>query len=875
MTTATGTSPGQDTQPDLGPDAAHDPRFPWKSKGTRKPLGFWDRIKFLLLFGVAFGLLVWNEFLRITPQGTWADATDAIARGQRWLLVLVAVEALRQVHFLLSEWSAGYNRFWSDRVFGRTTAAYERKFNPWNRYRISRVSKWLLFIFLVAMVLGQVTKSPPVVALFKAPAMMVAALPFLLQIVLFMFIMIMQFVAMFWFLSRGGVETYFPDDIERRFRDVWGQDHVLERVKENVILLENPESIEAKGGHVPSGILLWGPPGTGKTLMAEAVAGETGKPYVFVDPGAFTAMFMGIGILKVKSLFRKLRKLSLRYGGVIVFFDEADTLGSRGARNSGVPQPGGAMSPQFREHGCSGFEHLSLQTRWALDQHVRPEQPEPPAGWRNRFVMGAGMGGGSAGFDGTLQALLTELSGLKKPRGFLNRVVRRTLGMKPKPPPAYRILVMMASNLPEALDPALLRPGRIDRIYKVGYPSKAGRVRTYQGYFDKVTHDLTPEQIDKIATITPYATGASIKDLVNEALIYAIGENRDVVTWKDVIKAKHLKSLGPSEGVEYVEEERHATAVHEACHAVVAWKTRHHLEIDIATIEKGSTYLGMVSSIPPEERFTQWRSEYESDILVALASLAGERMFYGGDNSSGVSGDLHTATLLASLMESYWGMGAGVSALPALRDLGIGIGTPEDKPKRGGGSGIGFGSDLEPKKPESTGGALPQRIEQNLSRLLVDAERILAENRIRVLALAHALETQKTLTGEDVIAVLEGKVGPLLDGRPYSDPAFIAELETYHAAAVRAHQEHTSVDAQLPKVPRFTGDPGRVIAGHILPDPHGFQPAPEWVVAGTPHDNGSGNGSGNGSTASQPEPTSQPGPVQDAASEPDQDQPSS
>ena len=97
-----------------------------------------------------------------------------------------------------------------------------------------------------------------------------------------------------------------------------------------------------------------------------------------------------------------------------------------------------------------------------------------------------GMNGG--GGMGTLQALLTELSGLKKPRGFINRVVRRTLGMRPKPPPKYRMLVMMASNMPESLDEALLRPGRIDRIYKVGYPSKAGRVRTYEGYFAKVRH---------------------------------------------------------------------------------------------------------------------------------------------------------------------------------------------------------------------------------------------------------------------------------------------------------------------------------------------------------------------------------------------------
>ena len=108
------------------------------------------------------------------------------------------------------------------------------------------------------------------------------------------------------------------------------------------------------------------------------------------------------------------------------------------------------------------------------------------------------MGGGGGGGMGTLQALLTELSGLKKPRGFFNRVLRRTLGMRPKNPPKYRILVVMATNLPEALDEALLRPGRIDRMYRVGYPSKAGRIRTYEGYLEKVSHSLTQEEIEKL-----------------------------------------------------------------------------------------------------------------------------------------------------------------------------------------------------------------------------------------------------------------------------------------------------------------------------------------------------------------------------------------
>lgn len=114
---------------------------------------------------------------------------------------------------------------------------------------------------------------------------------------------------------------------------------------------------------------------------------------------------------------------------------------------------------------------------------------------------------------------------------------------------------MMATNMPQALDEALLRPGRIDRIYRVGYPSTAGRIRTYEGYFDKVPHEGTTEEIDKLATITPYATGATIKDLVNEALIIAIREGREIISWRDIVRAKQLKDLGPSEDAEYIERE--------------------------------------------------------------------------------------------------------------------------------------------------------------------------------------------------------------------------------------------------------------------------------------------------------------------------------
>jgi ATP-dependent Zn protease len=347
----------------------------------------------------------------------------------------------------------------------------------------------------------------------------------------------------------------------------------------------------------------------------------------------------------------------------------------------------------------------------------------------------------------------------------------------------------MATNMPSALDEALLRPGRIDRIYKVGYPSKAGRIRTYEGYFAKVQHELTEEQVDKLATITPYATGATIKDLVNESLITAIRNGRDVITWPDVIKAKQLKELGPPEDVEYIERERHAVAVHEACHALVAFRTRQHMEIDIATIEKGSDYLGMVASIPPEDQFTRWRSEYETDILVSLASLAGERMFFDHDSSSGVSGDLESATAVASFMEGFWGMGTTVSSYSTAKRLEVG------SPGGGRGGALKKGKDPEAQARH----ALADRIEDNLTTLLGRVEQILREDRSQVLALAHALETHKTLSGEDIVAVMEHTVGPLVDGTPYGDQSFLDSLNDYHLSAARAHHDHSQEQLKLPK----------------------------------------------------------------------------
>src|SRR5262249_7923938 len=245
----------------------------------------------------------------------------------------------------------------------------------------------------------------------------------------------------------------------------------------------------------------------------------------------------------------------------------------------------------------------------------------------------------------------------------------------------------------------------------------------------------------------------------------AIRDGRDVITWQDVIKAKQLKELGPPEDVEYIERERHAIAVHEACHAVVAYRTRQHMEIDIATIEKANDYLGMVASIPPEDQFNQWRSEYESDILVSLASLAGERMFFDNDSTRGVSGDLESATTVASFMEGFWGMGSTVSSYSTAKRLEVGA--------PGGGQA---GRNKKGQDPETeVRRALADRIEDNLNGLLVRVEELIRDNREHILALAHALETHKTLSGEDVVAVIDRQQGLVVDGRPYAEVGLLQQ----------------------------------------------------------------------------------------------------
>src|SRR5262245_32398877 len=381
---------------------------------TRKPLSFWDRIKFLVLGGALFGFFFAAE-MADNPLLPASEAFNITLRGKWWILALMGLELVRQIHYLICEHSASYYRFWRDKVFGGWNKSISH-IDPWKRHQFARTAKIVGAIVVVNLIVARIFDT----SFFRAPYefldWVVGITPQFIQIVVFLSFWIgFQFFMIVYLATRGGVETFFPDDIETRFSDVWGQDPVLEKVRENLIFLDDPKMIEDKGGYVPSGLLLWGPPGTGKTLMAEAMAGETGKPFVNIDASQLNTM--GMGVLKVKLLFRRLRKYALRYGGVVAFFDEADALGNRGTLATQGPQAQGHSHSIFtRTSTCGCFGYLSSSTRQHMLDHAFDADAEParPDNTKSKFFMGmGGMGGGGA----ILPVLLTEMSGLKKPRG--------------------------------------------------------------------------------------------------------------------------------------------------------------------------------------------------------------------------------------------------------------------------------------------------------------------------------------------------------------------------------------------------------------------------------------------------------------------------
>ena len=186
--------------------------------GRRKPAALWDRIKILLLLLGAWGVLVWGS-LAGNPVLTLRDSLIINSRSNGWLLVLAGLEVVRQIHYFISERSARYNRFWTDRVFQGLDRRKSR-LNDWNRFRIGRAMKWLLFLVVIDLVIAKLLGLSPAVAIFQLPIIFLQSAPFILQLAFGLLFGVIQIFGIFYFLSRGGTDVYFPDDIKTRFDDV-------------------------------------------------------------------------------------------------------------------------------------------------------------------------------------------------------------------------------------------------------------------------------------------------------------------------------------------------------------------------------------------------------------------------------------------------------------------------------------------------------------------------------------------------------------------------------------------------------------------------------------------------------------------------------
>jgi ATP-dependent Zn protease len=438
-----------------------------------------------------------------------------------------------------------------------------------------------------------------------------------------------QLFAMFWFLSRTRMYTIWPGQEGVSFKDYRGQPELLEQARQVVQLLRGVRVFEQAGGEPLNGLLLEGPPGTGKTWLAQAISTEAGVPFFFVDASSLQAAFIGIAPLKIAGVYRKARRAAKEYGAAVIFMDEIDSIGSRG-----------------------GVSRVREQS--ALAQQAEPAHAGGQTGRTTDGVF-MGMGGSSMGL---LSTLLIEMSGFSLEHGWRARLrtawYRRIRRMEP---PRYhkRVLTIGATNRVDALDPALLRPGRFDKKIHVDAPDLEGRRDIIEYYLSKMQHD---ESVDALvlASETPGYTPADLKYLLNEALRYALFDGRMAITYRDIRLAQPEHEMGLRTPIRNMtHEDKYRLAAHEAGHAIAIRVYRPHYRISRITIMRQGAALGHVWSYPAREEIDPL-STYEqlmNQLRVAVGGKAAELEFCGeGQQTLGVGGDFAQIRLVLTRMAS-------------------------------------------------------------------------------------------------------------------------------------------------------------------------------------------------------------------------------
>jgi ATP-dependent Zn protease len=526
------------------------------------------------------------------------------------------------------------------------------------------------------------------------PQLAIYMLSFGLQIPLFFLVNILILFGPLLFFGLKQMKGYEPGDADWgvKLEDVRGQAEPKAEVTKVIELWSAGEEFRKAGGKPERGLLFIGAPGTGKTMLSKGIATSFNSPIVTMPGSGFAQTFIGMDVVIVMFLIRKARKLARKWGDTcMIFIDEIDAVGMRrqalqGSYSFRPMTTGFEEPPMYGPWGAlTSSGDLVLENRQWRDrlfmsraEPTSPIAPGPLGALRDRIqgVMFPGMGG--MGGQLALNQLLVQMDGVDEPpfmRKFVSnrintfldatylipqKVGKLRLRIKPPKPRPEQVYFIGATNVPlEALDPALIRPGRMGRHIWFRTPTKDDRKDIFDLYLDRVTHeeDLDrPERRDELARMTNGYSPAMIEQVCSMALTYAHSEGRVEFDRKDLVEAMTTIESGTAVGINYIDEETRAVAIHEAGHAVASHVYMKDVLSTRLSIRMRGGSLGHHQAIEKEERFSSWRHEEVGNLVWTLGAMAAEHVFYG-ENSVGVGGDIQSATWRASRMVGMSGMG--------------------------------------------------------------------------------------------------------------------------------------------------------------------------------------------------------------------------
>ena len=668
-------------------------------------------------------MIIFWIFTLFVGASAFAFALIALQLGLAWSLVyaIVAMLVCRGVLTLLKRWLILSERIAPENDPDERTLETNRALF-WRRMRSLAILFGIYFgVFFLFYGLS------PLEAMDALPGVIAAAIPQLAYFLVIMVANFMLFFGAFFIYGRIGRNYVDPGEAnyEVKIEDVRGQKSAVEEMRRILTLMEQGRNYVRAGGKRERGVLMVGPPGTGKTMLAKGIASSMHVPIIITSGSSFQGMFLGMDALNVFMTVRAAKSRAKRWGGSIVFIDEFDALGNRRSGMSG----GGAGG----KGGMFGGGQLGLNTLLVMMDGV-----DNPGYFKQ---MGRRM-------------VNITLDGLFLPRQIGLNGTRIKLRVPILRAPRYNILFVGATNRPQVLDEAVVRPGRFGRQIIFRMPTKDDRKDIADLYFAKKRHDPeldTPARRDEFARVADGYSPAMIEQALSLALMYAFEDNRDAFTWRDIREAMGNIEAGLAHPVVYTERERVAVARHELGHAVAA---RYFLPDAVSvrlSIRMRSGSLGHHRAVDKEEEFSKFRSHAAGELRHGLGAIASERVFYG-ENSTGVSMDLIQSTDLASRMIVNWGMGPDPLP-PHVSRLAVSIGEYL----------ISMAASVQ---SELTGEASPaakamqnprsrQAVAQVLGSAYIDDWRVMNVNKEAIDLAAEALMAQGELVGDEIGGLLD------------------------------------------------------------------------------------------------------------------------